>query len=51
MKEYSIAFYGNITIHAESEAEARAAFEFADVGPWAEIDTVQLTDENPEPRE
>jgi hypothetical protein len=51
MKEYSIAFYGNITVYAESEEEARKAFEFADVGPWAEIDTVQLADENPEPRD
>lgn len=47
MKEYSIAFLGNITIYADSEEQARQQFRDADLGPWAEIDTIELTDENP----
>jgi hypothetical protein len=42
MKEYSIAFLGNITIFAESYQDARNKFDNADLRPWAEIDTVQL---------
>jgi hypothetical protein len=41
--EYSIAFIGNITIFAKSEAEARRLFfEEKDLGSWAEIDQVQV---------
>jgi hypothetical protein len=49
MKEYSIAFLGNITIYANSEADAVNAFADADLQQWAQIDTVQVTDENPGP--
>jgi hypothetical protein len=46
MKEYSIAFLGNITIYAESKEDAIKAFADADLQQWAQIDTVELTDEN-----
>ena len=41
--EYSIAFIGNITIFAKSEAEARKLFESeTDLVSWAEIDSIQV---------
>lgn len=51
MKEYSIAFFGNMSVSAESESDARKQFAYwqrksdNEIAASSEIDTVQLIDD------